>query len=168
MLRTCCGFKPCLRNFFNHILLYSMKLNLGCGFNHSNGYVNVDKYDAVSPDVVYDLEILPWPWENNSVREIVLNHVLEHLGQTTDQFLGIIKEIYRICRDGAVIKITVPHPRHRTFLSDPTHVRPILLESLRLFSKEYCRYVDDRNHSDTQLAVYLDVDFKIRKSVYHT
>lgn len=71
-----------------------LKLNLGCGEHHREGYINVDKYS--SPDILHDLETFPWPWKESSVKEILLYHVLEHLGQNTDIFLGIIKELYRI------------------------------------------------------------------------
>ena len=56
-----------------------LKLNLGCGQHHREGYINVDKYG--SPDILHDLETFPWPWRDNSVKEILLYHVLEHLGQ---------------------------------------------------------------------------------------
>jgi predicted SAM-dependent methyltransferase len=56
-----------------------MKLNLGCGFNKLDGFVNVDKQAACQPDMVLDLERLPWPFEDASVSEVAAFHVLEHL-----------------------------------------------------------------------------------------
>jgi hypothetical protein len=94
-----------------------LKLNLGCGKNPKPGYVNVDKYD--NPDVLHDLETFPWPWKDNSVNEIRLIHVLEHLGERKEVFLNIIKELYRICVASATIHIVVPHPRHDDFINDP-------------------------------------------------
>ncbi|MDR3299921.1 MAG: hypothetical protein LBU43_07960 [Candidatus Accumulibacter sp.] len=82
-----------------------MKLNLGCGNRKLIGFVNIDCAAACHPDQVVDLEQAPWPWADDSVDEIRLIHVLEHLGQQTDVFLSIIKEMYRICRDGARIEI---------------------------------------------------------------
>ena len=70
-----------------------MRLNLGCGFDNRTGWVNVDKMPQSEPDQVVDLEATPWPWADNSVEEIELRHVLEHLGASTDTYLGIIKEM---------------------------------------------------------------------------
>ena len=55
-----------------------LRLNLGCGAKHLEGYINVDKFG--NPDVRLDLETFPWPWEDNSAIAIELRHVLEHLG----------------------------------------------------------------------------------------
>ncbi len=44
--------------------------------------------------------------------------------------------MYRVCRDGAVISISVPHPRHDDFINDPTHVRVVTPELLNLFNKK--------------------------------
>ena len=105
--------------------LNMIKLNLGCGSKILLGYTNIDKFDTYKPDIVHDLEKFPYPFEDNSVNEILLSHVLEHVGQNPDVFNNIIKEFYRICVHGAIINIIVPHPRHDDFISDPTHVRPI-------------------------------------------
>jgi SAM-dependent methyltransferase len=141
-----------------------MKLNLGCGFNKKDGFVNVDKFAACAPDRVVDLEQFPWPFETSSVDEIHLIHVLEHLGASADLFLGIIKELYRVCRPGALIRIEVPHPRHDTFLDDPTHVRVVTPGTLSLFSKANCRDWQARGGANTPLALYIDVDFEIRSN----
>ena len=135
------------------------KLNLGCGNNKLDGYINVDKYGE--PDLKFDLEKFPWPWKDNSIEEIVMHHVLEHLGAKTKTYLKIIQELYRICTANALIKISVPHPRHDTFLNDPTHVRPITIESLDLFSKKNNQRWIKNKLSHTTLALYLDVDFEI-------
>ena len=63
-----------------------MKLNLGSGSKILKGYVNVDKFQYYNPDVVHDLEKFPYPFENNSVDEILLSHVLEHIGQNPEIF----------------------------------------------------------------------------------
>ena len=109
-----------------------LKLNLGCGSDFRDGYLNVDKFGE--PELQVDLETFPWPWEDNSVSEIVMQHVLEHLGRDTETYLNIITEMYRVCENSAKILIEVPHPRHDTFLYDPTHVRPVTPESFGLFA----------------------------------
>ena len=138
-----------------------MKLNLGCGAKHAAGWVNVDKYPALAPDVVHDLEVLPWPWADNSVSEVLMAHVLEHLGQSTAIFLGIVAELYRVCRPGAVIHVVVPHPRHDDFINDPTHVRPITPEVMSLFDQRINREWQRTGAANSQLGLALGVDFVI-------
>ena len=87
-----------------------MKLNLGCGVNKIEGYLNIDKYPSGNPDMLMDLEEIPWKFDENSVDEILLNHVLEHLGAEVEVFFSIIKEMYRVCKNGTIIQINVPHP----------------------------------------------------------
>ncbi|WP_254047990.1 class I SAM-dependent methyltransferase [Synechococcus sp. BDU 130192] len=142
----------------------NLKLHLGCGHKILPDYINVDKYG--NPDVVFDLETFPWPWENDSVVEIVMHHVLEHLGQDTNTYLKIIQEIYRICKNQAVIDIQVPHHRHDNFIIDPTHVRPITVEGLTMFSKKANLQWQAAGVATTTLGLYLDVDFEVTSATY--
>ena len=70
-----------------------MRLNLGCGNRKLEGWVNVDREAACKPDRVADLEKLPWPWPDDSAEEVMLSHVLEHLGADPKVYLGIVKEL---------------------------------------------------------------------------
>ena len=140
----------------------SLKLNLGCGKKRIPGYVNVDKFG--DPDVAHDLENFPWPWETNSVTDIQLIHVLEHLGKDIEIYFGIFKEMYRICNHGAKIKIVVPHFRHQFFYDDPTHVRAITPMGLQLFSKEKNRIWAEQGFSNSPLGLYLDIDFDLKRT----
>lgn len=138
-----------------------MRLNLGCGRDKRAGYINVDKHAVFEPDRVVDLESTPWPFPDNAVDEIVLHHVLEHLGQQTETFLAILVELYRILKVGGVIEITVPHPRCDLYLGDPTHVRPITPAMFQLLSKKNCAEWSRLGTPHTRLAEILGVDFEV-------
>ena len=140
-----------------------LKLNLGCGEKRLPGYINVDKFG--NPDIKHDLESFPWPWENNSISEIKLIHVLEHLGKETETYFGILKEIYRICKNGAKIFIIVPHYRHEFFYDDPTHVRVVTPLGLRLFSKKLNQQWIQKGAANSPLGLYLDLDFELRETI---
>jgi hypothetical protein len=141
-----------------------LKLNLGCGQKRQPGFVNVDKFG--DPDLMWDLETFPWPWQDNSASEIHLIHVLEHLGASSDVFIGIMKELYRVCEPGAKIRIVVPHPRHDFFIGDPTHVRPVTPEMLSLFSRRENTRWTEMGAANTPLALYHNVDFQITDVEY--
>ena len=143
-----------------------MKLNLGCGSKIINGHVNVDKYNLYNVDLVHDLECFPYPFDDDVVDEILLAHVLEHLGQDPNIFNKIIKELYRICKKGATINIVVPHPRSDDFLADPTHVRPITAFGLSLYDKALNEQWREEGAANSPLALIHDVNFKIEMINY--
>jgi hypothetical protein len=138
-----------------------LKLNLGCGSRHRPGWINVDREPACRPDRVVDLERLPWPWETSSAEAVEFCHSLEHLGAGPEIFLGIVKELWRVCRPDALVTIIAPHVRSDGFLSDPTHVRPIMVEGLALFDQRLNRRWQDEGKSNTPLGLMLGVDFRI-------
>ena len=143
-----------------------MKLNLGCGNKLIEGYINLDKFNYYKCDVTHDLEKFPYPFESNSINEILLSHVLEHIGQQPEIFINIIKELYRICKKNALIIIKVPHPRHEDFLSDPTHVRPITVLGLSLFDQKLNKEWQKIGAANTPLGLIHDVNFNVENYEY--
>jgi len=54
-----------------------IKLNLGCGPVHLEGYTNIDVVESDKPDIVCDITKLPF--EDNYADEIRMDAVFEHL-----------------------------------------------------------------------------------------
>lgn len=80
-----------------------IKLNLGCGGDYIQGFVNVDLYSDKA-DQKYDISKLPY--ETNSVDEIRAYHVIEHF-----DFLhahDVLKEWNRVLKIGGKFKLETP------------------------------------------------------------
>jgi len=95
-----------------------MKLHLGCGNDYKKGYVNCDISKEVNPDKIVNLE-KELPFKDNSVDEIIANHVFEHV----HNFIPLMHELHRICKKEATIKIKTPFFSAWGQYNDPTHVR---------------------------------------------
>jgi SAM-dependent methyltransferase len=92
---------------------------MGCGLKHVPEAVNLDITPATNPDVLHDLNNSPWPFPDNHFREVQAFDVIEHL----DNFIAVMEEIHRVCRDKAIVRITVPHFSCANAFTDPTHRR---------------------------------------------
>jgi hypothetical protein len=143
-----------------------VKLNLGCGNHKRPGFVNVDVSAQCLPDVTFDLEATPWPWESNSAETVCFVHSLEHMGGDPRVFREVIRELYRVCTNGAEVFIQVPHPRHDDFITDPTHVRAITPATLSHLSRRVNLEWLRNGAANTPLAIYWHVDFEITKVRY--
>jgi len=93
------------------------KLNLGCGRSKKQGYINLDSCDAIKPDVLWDLNKFPYPFEDNTFDEVLAFAILEHLDNT----VKVMEELYRISKPNARVKIKVPYWASYGFATDPTH-----------------------------------------------
>lgn len=143
------------------------KLNLGCGFDHREGFVNADGFEKCQPDVLMDMEVHPWPFEDNSFDYILMKHVLEHVGATFDGFKAVMQDLYRVTAPGGTIEIHVPHYRHETYWSDPTHVRAFTYMTFKMMSKAVNDAWIAGNSNMTMLAYALGVDFEIVAAQQH-
>ena len=83
-----------------------MKLNLGCGEVKKDGYINVDIRVEVNPDVVWDLEVFPYPWLDNSIDEIYTSHTVEHIPYGKQD--KMMREFFRILKPKGKLIILCP------------------------------------------------------------
>lgn len=138
-----------------------MKLNIGSGEARRDGYINIDRQARHAPDLVWDLERTPWPFDDNVVEEVVAHHVLTHLGRRPPVFYGIIRELYRVLQPGGTIDIITVHPRCDDYWSDPTNVRPITPQGMARFGRAYAAVFAEAGVPASPLAEELGVDFEI-------
>lgn len=108
-------------------------LNLGCGKTRIPGSIGVDRVEIDGyVDVVHNLDILPYPFKKNSVDEIHMYHVLEHLSEPIKK----IEEMSKILKPGGLLYLRVPHFSSMGAFTDMTHVRPFSVFSFDCFVKE--------------------------------
>lgn len=94
-----------------------------------------------SPDVIHNLELVPYPWPTNHFDEVHGYEVLEHLGQQGDfrSFFAQFQEIWRILKPGGYLCGTSPAVGSPWLWGDPGHTRAIQPESFAYLNQEVCR-----------------------------
>ena len=104
---------------------YPVIINLGCGFKKIEGAINVDAFDICNPDVLWDLNKTPYPFDDNSVDQIIASHVFEHL----ENWYGAFKECARILKEGGMFLIRVPDESSSSALTYRDHLHVFSLFS---------------------------------------
>lgn len=119
-----------LKQEFN-IIDDKIYIDLGCGGRKQKGYLGVDISRFEGVDVVCNIEE-ELPLEDNTVDGIYANFLFEHI----KNFIPFMQELYRICRNGAIIKARFPYWASITQWKDPTHKQVITVETFRYFSED--------------------------------
>jgi tetratricopeptide (TPR) repeat protein len=128
-----------------------MKLNLGCGNDYREGWVNVDTGNC-RKDLHHDIEDLPLPFADNTFDEVLMMHVLEHVERRT--FPDFMRDLHRICKPDALIHIEVPYYNSRNAWTDFTHKN--------FFTEDSFGYFDRNSHLRENGIIYgIDFTFKV-------
>jgi hypothetical protein len=123
-------------------------LNLGAGNRIIDGAVNHDIWQhRPEIDVTHDLNVLPWPWDDDSFDNVTAWAVLEHIDIT---LLDAMNECHRILRPGGTADIKLPWCKCEDSYNDPTHRYVVGLGIFDLFDRStdrgsrYTFYHDSR------------------------
>ena len=99
-----------------------IKLNLGCGSDVRDGWVNADSHpvdaSVIQTDIGRDL-----PFKDESFDMILASHILEHIVHFDRAWI----EIHRILKKGGILDVVVPYG----FNTDPFHVHYFDLQSVK-------------------------------------
>jgi len=83
-----------------------IKLHLGCGTKHLEGYTNIDIRYLPGVDEVNNIRFLR-NYKENSVDEIYACHVLEHFGRW--EYKEVLKRWFEILKPGGYLRLAVPN-----------------------------------------------------------
>lgn len=126
-------------------MLDKKKLDIGAGTRvHHPDCIAVDrldlsKYHKKGKFVQCDVEKDKLPFDDDSVDEVWCSQVLEHM----NDIIHPMEEIHRVCCNGAMVHIDVPHEHSKWKWGDPTHKRGFNELSFLFFCKGMIRHGTD-------------------------
>ena len=114
-----------------------IKLNIGCGSDYKNGFINIDTHKNYGADLVHQLPQVglavengkyklkvdgkPLPFKDNSVDHIYCSRMLEDF---LYEYVPIMHDFHRVLKKGGILRIIVPYgldvrnPRHVRFFDE--------------------------------------------------
>jgi len=128
----------------------SDRLMLAAGRLQKAGFVHHDRekfWDHI--DVAHDLNVLPWPWADDSWDYIEFSDCLEHLAaETTD----IMDELWRVLRPGGYVYIHTAEAGSWQLNMDPTHRQGYMINSFDYYDPDM-RLGSEYNYSERKWRV---------------
>lgn len=99
----------------------------------------LDMATSHEPDVVWDLDMLPLPFDDNSFDELHAYEVLEHCGRHGDWrfFFKQFEEFWRITKPDGFFCASVPMWDSEWAWADPGHTRVIAPKTLMFLEQEF-------------------------------
>lgn len=103
-----------------------VKLDLGCGKQKKEGFIGVDSIAFEGVDVVCNLGVDSWPWQDDTVEEVHCSHMVEHL--VASERIHFVNELHRVLKKGAKALLVTPHWASLRAYGDLTHQWPPVSE----------------------------------------
>jgi len=152
----------------------AVELLIGCGnsrlkrldANRSNewrGLYTLDMDASCNPDVVWDLDVLPLPFEDETFEEIHAYEVLEHTGRQGDWkfFFEQFAEFHRILKPMGRFYATMPIWDGEWAWGDPGHVRVFSKGTLQFLRQAaYVRDIGKTMMTDYRSVWKLDFELE--------
>ena len=102
------------------------RLNLGCGYDYREGYLNVD--NAGRCDKLVDLS-KDWQLPGEWFEEIVAQDIIEHLPDT----VGFMNKCWQIMEKGGKLLIRTPGVNAAFAWTDPQHLKTFTIDTWDFF-----------------------------------
>jgi SAM-dependent methyltransferase len=152
-----------------------MDILLGCGHSRTRmvspirrdwvDLVTVDINPECEPDVEWDLNMIPLPFDDNSAEEIHAYNVLEHCGSQGDYkfFFKQFEDFWRVLKPGGFMCFTCPTGDNIWTWGDPGHTRVINNGSISFLEQR--AYTECGRSARTDYRFCYKADFKVLASI---
>jgi SAM-dependent methyltransferase len=103
--------------------------------------VGIDISADTEADIVHDLNVFPYPIDDSSFDQVLLQDVLEHVREP----IRVLEELHRILRPGGRLQLRTPHFSSALAYGDPTHQHYFSALAIRsLAAPRFAHYTDTR------------------------
>jgi SAM-dependent methyltransferase len=124
-----------------------VRLNLGCGRDIRDGWVNVDSFPLPGVDHVVDFDEKPiLPLDDDTVEHSEASHVIEHIHNP----LPFMQELWRVTQPDGTVTFRCPYGSSDDADEDPTHVRRMFVGSWGYFGQPHYWRADYGYRGDWQ------------------
>lgn len=113
-----------------------MKINIGCGWECRDGWINADntsKWQAVNYPITKMDATEQWPYEDDTFEYVLSEHMIEHVPEQKGLFM--LSEAFRTLKVGGVIRISCP---------DREFAEKLPGQDTHPFVDAYCRKIFNR------------------------
>lgn len=109
-----------------------IRLNMGSGPFPMEGFINIDQYKHVNPDICCD--VCAVPFDPGTVSEIYAGHILEHF--RFDEGQKVLRYWLILLKPGGIISVSVPDYDFlvKEYVKDPTPERLIEFNDTYIYS----------------------------------
>ena len=113
-------------------------LDIGCGDFKQEGFVGMDARKLKGVDIVHDLEVIPYPIDDEQCLTVKGSHIWEHLKPWLT--IDIMNELWRIIMVGGQLLLSMPYGWSYGYIQDPTHCNPSNEATFQYFNKDSALY----------------------------
>jgi hypothetical protein len=120
-----------------------VRLNIGCGNDYREDYLNVDYSPHVKTDEVFSIERIPYP--DNTFLEVVVQNVLCQI-RDSKNFRDAMNELHRVTPMIGSIYIRVPNAKDICAFQDPMDCRYFTDQTFTYMQDGHRRYEQYGRH----------------------
>lgn len=130
------------------------KLNLGCGKDYRDGYINADVATGLRLDVSFNaIDGIPYP--DNFFGEVLTSNMICQIEKNAD-FVKVMNEIWRVCSGKVFLR--VPNAMNVCAFQDPMDCRRFTPESFTYMDANHRRYDQYGKHYGFPPFTILKID----------
>ncbi len=134
---------------------YLKRVDLACGVSKKANFIGIDINPEVKPDIIHDLNVYPWPLEDQSCFELHCNHFVEHV----HDIKAFMEECHRILVLKGLFVLSAPYYTSFEAYQNPDHKRSVHEKFFLNFNQEYL--------SKKSVDYQTKANFKIESAKYN-
>lgn len=116
-------------------------MNIGCGRDYREGWVNTDVSLETKADFHFDIGKETLLMDGDQAELVYISGVLEQIGPN-DEFKHALNECWRFLKPGGIIQIVVPNAKYAIAHRDPMDIRKFTPDTFRYFIEGNQEYRD--------------------------